>query len=194
MTDNTDKILGGFYIYNKKPGGSPSVVITGIVIFKTIPKTYKNKESKTVFFYSPLPEIETLKKEDYNAIPEVDVIQQFINQKIVYGNERLYDYTENNIEEFIAKCFKPPISFSTSVSGPIASNPSVAANPSGPAANPSASTANPSGPTTSVATTPSVAANLSEPIVADRKKIESQTPLFITPDGFKHVGKLKLTF
>ena len=173
MTDNTDKILGGFYIYNKKPGGSPSVVITGIVIFKTIPKTYKNKESKTVFFYSPLPEIETLKKEDYNAIPEVDVIQQFINQKIVYGNERLYDYTENNIEEFIAKCFKPPISFSTSVSGPIASNPSASTT------NPSVSAAT-SGPTTT-----------SGP---DQQKIESQTSPFIPSNDFKHVGKLKLKF
>jgi len=110
MAEKED-VLGGFYIYKNKTNDSlftntstsDKKLITGIVIFQRVKRVDK-KGFKSVFFYYDLQDIDNLNADEYGAISEISDIK-----KTIVNAENVYDYTAQNLVEFLSKCFAPPL-------------------------------------------------------------------------------------
>jgi hypothetical protein len=112
--------LGGFYIYR---AGTITIVdatdsnpqsgdITGVVLFKDIGF---NGESQVIFGYFPIPaNILQIggKKPSQAELAGFNPINEFINTRnynTPNDDKSIYYYTPENLEEFLRKCYIPPI-------------------------------------------------------------------------------------
>ena len=114
--------LGGFYLYRVDPNtisiadaseDTPqSADITGVILFKDIGA---NGESQIIFGYFPIPQSvlklggKTPTQEDLAGF---NPINEFINTRTYdrpNADNGVYYYTSANLEEFLRKCYVPPI-------------------------------------------------------------------------------------
>jgi hypothetical protein len=113
--------LGGFYIYrvgtitiadaaeNKTQTGD----ITGVVLFKDIGA---NGDSQVIFGYFPIPENiiqPNGKKPSQAELAGFNPINEFItttHYDTPNNDKGIYYYNPANLEEFLRKCYIPPIS------------------------------------------------------------------------------------
>jgi hypothetical protein len=115
--------LGGFYLYRVDPNTitiadasddkPQSADITGVILFKDIGV---NGKSQIIFGYFPIPQ--TVMKPGGKNPSQLELvmfnpINEFINTRnfdTPNDDKGIYYYTPTNLEEFLRKCYIPPIS------------------------------------------------------------------------------------
>ena len=114
--------LGGFYLYRVDPNTitiadaaddrPQSADITGVILFKDIGA---NGESQIMFGYFPIPQSvmklggKTPTQEDLAGFNPINEFITTRNYDRPNADNGVYNYTPTNLQEFLRKCYIPPI-------------------------------------------------------------------------------------